>query len=350
MVGARIDVFEAECVSPAAVFSVAKLKPNESRDAAMSEPAVHVVFGAGQIGNPLVQLLRARGLRVRLVRRAGGGPEGVEVVTGDAGDAHFAAEAARGAAAIYHCMNPAYDSAVWARELPRLMSALIAAAGTSGARLVVLDNLYLYGDPRGGSLSEDSRVAPCSRKGEIRARIDQQMMSAHVRGDARVVVGRASDFYGPGGTGTYFGDAFWPQVLKGGAAPVLMRLDTPHSYHYTLDVAAALATLGTASDDVTGHSWMLPVADAESSRAMLDRFGVVLGRPLKAQAMPKFAVALLKPFVKILGELEEMAYQWEGPFRVDDRRFRTRFHPEVTSLDAGAAAMVAWARGHYARK
>ena len=50
-----------------------------------------------------------------------------------------------------------------------------------------------------------------------------------------------------------------------------------------------------------------------------------------------------------LGELAEMAYQWEGPFVVDDRRFRERFQPSVTSLDAGAAATVAWAREHYSR-
>ena len=316
----------------------------------MSEQSVHVVFGAGQIGHPLARLLCDRGHRVRLVRRTGSGPDGVELVRGDAGDPAFATEASRDATAIYHCINPTYDSGVWARELPRFMNSLLAAAGRSGARLVVLDNLYMLGNPGGRVIDEDSPIAPCSRKGEIRARIDALMMSAHARGDARVVVGRASDFYGPGGTQSYFGDAFWPSALKDGSALVLTSMAELHTFHYTLDVAAGLATLGTAPDDATGRWWILPAAPAESSRAMIDRLGASLGRTLKTRAMPKLVLSLLKPFVKILGELGEMSYQWEGPFVTSDRRFRERFHPQVTSLDTGAAATVAWAREHYAKR
>jgi nucleoside-diphosphate-sugar epimerase len=313
----------------------------------MNERPLHVVFGAGQIGTPLAQVLHEQGHEVRIVRRGGGGPVGVEVVSGDAGDPAFASNAARGAAAIYHCMNPPYDARVWARELPRLMTSLLAAAGTSGARLVVLDNLYMFGSPGGRRLDEDSPAAPRSRKGRIRAAVDTQLMSAHRRGDARVVVGRASDFYGPGGTATYFGDVFWPRALKDGGATVFMNVDSPHTYHYTLDVAAGLATLGTAPDDVTGRWWMLPAAPAESSRAMIDRFGRLLGRPLKLRRTPRLALSLVAPFVPIVREIAEMAYQWEEPFVVDDRRFRERFRPPVTSLDDGAAATVAWARSHY---
>jgi len=228
------------------------------------------------------------------------------------------------------------------------MTSLLAAARTSGARLVVLDNLYMLGSPGGRRLNEDSLIAPRSRKGAIRARVDAQMMGAHRQGDVRVVVGRASDFYGPGGTATYFGDVFWPQVLKSGVAPVFMNVDSPHTYHFTLDVAAGLAALGTASDDVTGRWWMLPAAPAESSRAVIERFGRLLGRPLRVRRTPRLALSLLAPFVPIVREIAEMGYQWEEPFVDDDRRFCERFHPRVTSLDEGVAATVAWARSHYA--
>ena len=108
----------------------------------MEIPTLHVVFGAGQIGPPLARRLREHGHPVRLVRRSRtAASEGIEGVAGDAGDAAFATEVTRGAAAIYHCMNPEYSAAVWARELPRLMTSLIEAASRNGARLVVLDNL-----------------------------------------------------------------------------------------------------------------------------------------------------------------------------------------------------------------
>ncbi len=318
----------------------------------VSAPALHVVFGAGQIGPRVASVLRAQGHDARLVRRAGSAPAGIPVLHGDAGDPAFATEVTRGGAAIYHCMNPTYDSRVWAAELPRLMDALIAAAGRNGGRLVVLDNVYLLGRPAGAALSERSPIAPCSRKGEIRARVHQQLVAAGERGDVRWTMGRASDFYGPGGTGTYFGDAFWPGALGKGVAQSLIELDTPHTYHCTDDVAHALAQLGTAPDDVTQRWWMLPCAPADTSRAMVRRLGEALGRELRIQPMPRVLLSLLALFVPVLKEIGEMSYQWDEAFVVDDAAWRGRFGAEtrVTPLDDGAKAMVAWAKQHYAAK
>lgn len=316
----------------------------------MNTPALHVVFGSGQIGTPLAALLRDRGHRVRVVRRSGGSVPGVEVRLGDAGDPAFAAEAAAGASAIYHAMNPPYFADVWARELPRLATSLLGAAARANARLVVLDNLYMLGNPNGAVMNESTPVNPCSRKGEVRARVAEQLFDAHRRGDARVVSGRASDFYGPGGVGTYFGDAFWPRVLAGQSAQVLSDPAITHTYHYTLDVAAGLAALGTAEDDVTGSWWMLPAQPAEPSAAMIRRFGAALGREVKVDRVPGFVLGAMGLFMPLMRELREMSYQFAAPFLVDDARFRARFGAAPTSLDDGARAMTEWATSHYAKR
>ncbi len=317
----------------------------------MASGQVHVVFGAGQIGTPLAKRLRGLGHEVRLARRSSApAPEGVTPLVGDAGDPSFVADAARGARALYHCMNPAYDRRVWARELPRLMSSLIAAAGRAGARLVVLDNLYMLGDGGGRPLNEDTPVAPRSRKGEIRAQVAAMLFEAHRRGEVRAVSGRASDFFGPGGTQTYFGDAFWPRVIAGKSAQVLSNPDIQHTYHYTLDVAAGLAALGTAEDDVTGRWWMLPAVPAETTRALIARFATALGHEIRVERIPAWMLDLMALFVPLLREVSEMRYQWEQPLVVDDRRFRERFGQTPTSLDDGARATVAWAREHYKRR
>ncbi len=145
---------------------------------------LHVLFGGGQVGQPLARILLRRGKRVRIVKRSAFGlPEGVEIEQGDATDLNFCVEAARGASTVYHCMNPPYYARVWAELLPRYMDNLIAAAGRSGARLVVLDNVYMLGRPQGKPLDEDTPPRPCSRKGEIRARVAERMWEAHRRGD-----------------------------------------------------------------------------------------------------------------------------------------------------------------------
>src|SRR5678815_5788748 len=83
---------------------------------------LHVLFGGGQVGQPLAQILLRRGKRVRIVKRSGGGlPEGTESVQGDATNLNFCVEAARGASTVYHCMNPPYYGRIWAELLPRYM-------------------------------------------------------------------------------------------------------------------------------------------------------------------------------------------------------------------------------------
>jgi len=310
---------------------------------------VHVVFGAGQIGAPLAERLVDAGHDVRVVRRsAGTPPAGATLRTGDAGDAAFVDEAVRGASVVYHCMNPPYSAGIWAHTLPMWRAAISAAAARAGARVVLLDNIYLLGRPNGQELSENSPIAPCSRKGEIRAREWQAWLAAHHKGDIQMVCGRGSDFYGPGATESYFGDAFMPKALGSGVAQTLTRLDTPHTYHYTLDVAAGLAQLGAAPDGDTGRWWMLPAAPVVSTQAMLDLIGERLGQKLRVQAIPTLAIKGLSLFMPILREVGEMGYQWSEPFVADDRAFRTRFSATATPLEQGVAAMVDWARQHYA--
>ncbi|HSG48733.1 MAG TPA: NAD-dependent epimerase/dehydratase family protein, partial [Longimicrobiales bacterium] len=285
----------------------------------MSPKSLHVVFGAGQVGPFLAHDLREAGHRVRVVKRtpADLGP-GIEVRTGDAADAAFCREAADGAAAVYHCMNPGYDADLWATLLPIYRDNLVAAAGAAGARLVVLDNLYMLGKDLRGPITEHTPWNPCSRKGQIRADVAAGLMEAHERGDARVVVARGSDFYGPEGVGTHFGPDFWKGALAGKPANFLPNPDTPHTYHFIPDVAAALAALGQAEPDVEGRSWLLPCAPAETSREMVERFARVLGRPIRLRGLPRPLVKVVGRLVPMIREIGEMLYQWDLPFVVDD--------------------------------
>jgi nucleoside-diphosphate-sugar epimerase len=111
---------------------------------------LHVLFGAGQAGYRLAQRLLNVGKRVRVAKRTSGHvPPECEVVLGDARDPRFCVQASRGATTVYHCMNPPYDTRIWAETVPRYMDNLIAAAVETSARLVVLDNLYMLGRPNG---------------------------------------------------------------------------------------------------------------------------------------------------------------------------------------------------------
>ncbi|MCU0636719.1 MAG: NAD-dependent epimerase/dehydratase family protein [Gemmatimonadaceae bacterium] len=314
----------------------------------MTAHPLHVVFGAGQVGPFVVDALREEGQLVRVVKRhAADLPDDVEQRLGDAMDPGFCRQACAGASVVYHCMNPAYSTAAWKAQLWRLMDNLIAASHAAGARLVVLDNLYMIDASDGRPITEDTPARPRSAKGSLRARVADALFAAHARGDVEVIVGRASDFYGPRGVGTHFGEAFWRPALRGKRVDLLPRLDTPHSYHYIPDVAAALVALGVAPDDCTGRAWLLPCQPAEPTTALVQRFAEALGRPIPVRHVPALVAWGLGLFTPIVRELGEMLYQWDAPFIVDDARFRARFGPIVTDRDTAARATVAWAQATY---
>lgn len=313
---------------------------------------VHVVFGAGQIGPHLARILAEKGRAVRVVRRSAGAVAvpGVEVARGDAMDPAFCAEAARGAEAVYHCMNTPYFARVWAETLPRLQANLVAAAGKAGARLVVLDNVYALGRTGGRPMNEDTPPAPCSRKGALRAELHEALMAAARGGLVRVAVGRASDFYGPGADQSMLGLRALQPILAGKPVQLLADPEVVHTYHLTRDVAAGLAALGLEGAE---GLWMLPCAPAVTTGEMIRRLAAAAapgGPAPKLSRMPGWLLAALGLAVPILREVREMNYQFEEPFVVDDARFRARFGFGGTPLEEGAREAVAWAREALAAK
>jgi predicted dinucleotide-binding enzyme len=108
------------------------------------------VFGTGQAGNALAAHLAGLGVAVRAVSRhrpaelAGGTDWRAADVTGP----QAAADAAKGASAVYQRLNAPYTQ--WPERFPPLQRGVLAAAGRTGALLVVLENLDGCG-PTGAS-------------------------------------------------------------------------------------------------------------------------------------------------------------------------------------------------------
>ena len=319
---------------------------------ASSNAPLHVIAGAGQIGPQVAERLLARGLRVRMVRRGAitDAPRGAEAVSANVSDPAAAAEAMRGASVVYHCANPRYHK--WPAELVPLARGITLGAAKNGARVVALDNLYMYRVPADGRLAEDNEIAPVSRKGVLRAEAARVMLDAHARGDAPVAIVRASDFFGPSCTRSIFGDRFWKKLFAGKPVEVMGDPDQPHTYSYGPDVADALVTIGltdpSSDPDVWGRVWHAPALPAESTRTWLARFASAAGVEPRFTRLSPMLLRVAGIFLPEAKELPEMMYQWRAPFVLDDRAFRARFGAAPTALAPAVAATIAWARASYA--
>jgi nucleoside-diphosphate-sugar epimerase len=328
-----------------AIMRVA-MQESKAHHGFMTNNALHVVMGSGQIGSLVADILLARGTPVRLVRRgpAGAPRPGLEWMSGDLSQPGFAEAAARGAAVVYDCTSPPYEA--WMTLLLPLSRGAMHGAKVAGARLVALDNLYMYGRTN-GPISESTPIAPCSRKGELRARLAEERRVAHESGDLRIATGRASDFFGPGVVRqTTLGDRFYRRIFAGKTAECFGDPDAPHALSFGHDVAAALVTLAD-HDEAFGGVWHLPTNPAESMRQITERLGRALGLSIKVAHVPRLALRAMGLFAPVVREVAEMAYQWESPYIVDDSKFRASFGGAPTPVDAIIEATARWAAATY---
>jgi nucleoside-diphosphate-sugar epimerase len=310
----------------------------------MAAGSLHVVFGAtGGIGGALVAELLRRGKAVRAVSRRGDAPDGAQGAAADAADPAEAAVAARGAAVVHHCVNPGYTR--WPELLPPISRSILGAAESSGAKLVFADNLYVYG-PVDGPLREDLPAAATGSKGKTRVEVSAEMLAAHAEGRARVTIGRASDYYGPGGGTSTSGDPVFGRVVAGKRPRWIGKLDVPHTFHYLADIARGLVTLAERPE-ADGQVWHLPAAAPLTAQEFFDLVFEAAGRPTpaRAQIAGPALLAVAGTFSPTLRELRETAYQFRRPFVIDSSKFEAAFgRLETTPHRQAVERTVEWFR------
>jgi len=237
-----------------------------------------VVLGYGPVGQSLTKMLAARGDQVIVAqrRKPDSLPDGATFEVCDALDASSLKLVATGASAVVCAIGLAYEAAVWEASWPKIMANMLAACEASGARLVFVDDLYMYG-PQKAPLREDMPLNAKGRKGKVRAAITRQWLAASQAGKVKATALRVPDFYGPDVKLSVLGDAAIGALAQGGSAKLILAADAPHAMAYVPDVARATILLIDAPDDVYGQAWHMPSAPARSPREILTLAAATLG-------------------------------------------------------------------------
>jgi nucleoside-diphosphate-sugar epimerase len=300
-----------------------------------------VVVGAGQIGTPVVERLAREGYRVTWLSRSTPRsiPSGARHVSVDIADPVALAQAARGARAVIAAVNPSvYDARVWAETLPALHAGLIAGVGRIGARLVLLDALYLYAIDQ-GPLAPETPQQPATLKGKIRKQVADMVREAQQRGELRATVLRASDFWGPGLSSALLTEAGLAG-LKANKRPFLIGdPDQPHAFSHRDDVVDALINLALAADDVEGRVFHAPVIHV-APRQLLSAVAGALHVRTQPFVAPRWLLRLVGLFSRTTAGMVEMLPQWQAPYLVDDSGYCQRFGARAMSLEQGVAALT----------
>jgi nucleoside-diphosphate-sugar epimerase len=302
--------------------------------------ALHVIVGKGPVGTTTAELLAARGHRVRVLSRSGGvSTDAVEHRRVDATDAAALTEAATGAAALYNAVNPPYHR--WTTDWPPVAAALLSAAERTGAVLVTMSNLYVYGRPT-GPMTPESPLAATDGKGRVRVAMWREALAAHEAGRIRMTEARAGDFVGPQvPPAQSHVMRQLPVLRRGRRAWVVGDPDVPRSWTFLPDVAATLAVLGT-DERALGRAWHVPSDPPRSQRQALADLARAMGRrPVPVSGIPWPALAAIGRFVPQMREVVDIRHQFDQEFVLDATATTQAFGLSATPWDDVLAATVA---------
>ena len=237
---------------------------------------------------------------------------------------------------------------LWRDVWPTVISNFVAACKATGARMVFIDNLYMYG-PQTTPLIETMPLSyrglkPAARSAATRSGWPQRPPAKRVW---RLF---APDFYGPGVGLSFLGDTSIGKLAQGKPAVFVGSPDVLHDYAYVPDVARAATTLLDAPDSAFGQAWHMPCAPTRTTRDILQIAADTLGVKLRISAMPAWMLGPSAMFSPLLRELKEMRFQWDRPYQVDASRFKAAFWSDVTPFETGVAETALAFRAELKRK
>jgi len=299
-----------------------------------------VLGGTGSVGSAVVEELARRSLDIRVVERSKDF-KGYPTAHADLLDPVQATRVISGSTHVYLCVGISYSYQVWKEQWPVVMKNVIDACAAAHAKLIFLDNIYMYGpSPLQVPFDESHQQEPPSQKGMVRKEIADMLLDAHRAGTVEAVIGRSADFYGPKARSSLLYASFLQNMLKDKNPAWLAKPSTRHTYAYTKDVGRALVALALEGDTY-GQVWHLPVGKPILPEEAADMFGVALGRKFQVQYMSALLKTMLSLFIPILKEVKEMSYQFNNDYVMSWDKFMKRFPGFlVTSYEAGIQETV----------
>jgi nucleoside-diphosphate-sugar epimerase len=294
----------------------------------------YVVLGAsGGVGHALVAALTAEGRTTRAVaRQQPERPGAAEWLAVDLSTPEGARRACAGAAVVFHAAQPPYHR--WPEEFPALTANVVRAASEAGAKLVMVDNLYMYG-PTPGPLVETLPRAASGRKGLVRVQMERQLLDAHASGALRVAIGRLSDYFGPNGPNSVLTALVLDPAARGKAMRWPGSTTVQRTLHFLADAARGLLVLADqpAAD---GEVWHLPAAPAITGVEFMALVNQCLPVAVKAGSIGTLAMRIGGLFSKEARETVECLYQWTAPFVADSSKYTAAFGPLAVTPHADA--------------
>ncbi len=301
-----------------------------------------ILGSGGAIGTELARALANYTTHVRLVSR---NPKKVtgneELFPADLNSATDIDRAVQGSEVVYITIGFDYFTKVWQEKWPSFMRATLDACAKHGAKLVFFDNVYMYADSEIPNMTENSRIAPSSKKGLVRKEIADLLVDAVETKKIQALIARAPDFYGVGVEKSVVLETVLKNIQKGKKAQWPGKINFKHSFIWTPDAAKGTALLGN-TPDAFNQVWHLPTdKNALTGEAFVAAFTTAMQAKPGVSALPKWLVGVLGLFIPFMKEFHEMMYQYDRDYVFDSSKFQKRFPDfRITTYQEGIAQIA----------
>ena len=300
-----------------------------------------ILGSGGAIGIPLAKELKKYTNKVRLVARH---PKKVnesdELVTADLTKAEQVNKTVEGSDVVYLTVGLEYNIKVWQRDWPVIFQNTIDACLAHKAKLVFLDNVYAYAPDEIPLMTEESRIAPESKKGKVRAELLQMIFDAIEKRGLTALVARSADFYGPNVKTGFLNLMVFDKFKKKQKANWQADAKKIHSFTYTPDAAKAMALLGN-TPNAYNQSWHLPTSPEKWTGVdFINHVAEAMHVKPRYFTLTKTMIALTGLFSPIVKELKEMQYQNDRDYFFDSSKFNKRFSYTPVSYKEGIKEIV----------
>jgi nucleoside-diphosphate-sugar epimerase len=296
---------------------------------------MNVILGTGPLGMAVMRELVSRGEPVKMVSMSGKAtvPSGVRVEKADLMDKDQSKTIMKQAKVVYQCASPPYHK--WDELFLPIQDSIVSGVMTSGARLVVAENLYMYGQVK-ENMHESLPYTATTKKGKVRAELSRRLLQLHQEGRLQVTMGRGADFFGPDVHNSSMGSQLFKPIMNGKACTVMGNPDKKHTYTFIDDFGKALVVL-SQNDDAFGRAWHVPNSDTVTTREFVETAYRLAGFHAIIRTMGKGMLRLGGLFIPAARESIEMLYQFEHDFIVDSSLFSNRFGLVATPLEIALA-------------
>ncbi len=249
-------------------------------------------------------------------------------------------EAVKGSEIVYVTIAFEYKTSVWKETWPAFMKNLIESCKKHKAKIVFVDNMYMYDANHLSNMTEETLINPTCEKGKIRAKVLKILMDAVEQGEVNALVARGADFYGPGVIGSILTQSVYNNLLKDKNPQMLGKIDVIHSFTYSKDIGKALAALGN-TPDAFNQVWHLPTHEGKLiSKEWVELFMNAMGKQKKIQVLPVWAMGMLGLFIPILKELKDISYQFDRDYYFNSSKFNKHFNFTPTTPEEGVKEIV----------